>query len=107
MSRSSGESIIGYVMLGLGRHFTYSCEPLDEDVALFMSCRAGGSVAADVGNVKKTCSINIVQKCILRTVRSDVHVPEISKEALGQWGSIGVNTVETARDEWCQGKGRG
>ena len=60
MARSSGESTIGYVMLGLGRHVTCSCEPFDGVVILVLSCRAGGSVAADVDNVKKTCSSKMV-----------------------------------------------
>lgn len=105
MARSSGESTIGYVMLGLERHVTNSCEPFDRGVTLLVSCRVGGSVAADVGNVKKTCSSNMVQKCILRIVRSDVHVSDFVKKALGQWESIKTRTVETVRDTSCQGKG--
>ena len=56
MANSSGESTIGYVTLGMERHCTCSCEPFDRGFGLLMSCRAGGRVAANVGNIKKTCN---------------------------------------------------
>lgn len=51
---------MGYVTLGLERHCTYSCEPFERMFALLISCREGGSVAAEVRNVKKSCSSTVI-----------------------------------------------
>lgn len=66
--------MIGYVTLGLEEHFTYSCEPFERRVGLLMSCRAGGMVAADVSNVKMTCSSTKTADPIRRIVKLGLQV---------------------------------